>query len=243
MMSRWTVLNMLLAATAALLAVQIARVWMRSIPQTSALADEDVRPRREGKPKGQSIRKDDSQADVAVITSLDVFDPSRQPIGLVTEVAAPVEVPPPTGIELVGIRSIAGDREAFVRDASQGNAQRRVRTGDDVAGYTVQSIDPTSVELGNATGQRVTLALQLARSGGKPGMPATARPPVPAGAAAATASVANASPQEAANAAMQQRIEQRWNQRRAQMQQHRQPPRPPAPRNAPRSAAAMPPHA
>jgi hypothetical protein len=162
---RWTVVNGLLLAIVALLGVQIARTWMRAVPPLrvpSGVAEE--RSRRDAKGKPAVVPRGEQTSEmVATITNLDLFDQSRQALGTATA-AAVVEVPPPTGIELVGVRLLGGDEEAFIRDASQQNAQRRVRTGDEVAGYTVQTINPTNVELGNANGQTVTLWLQLTPS-------------------------------------------------------------------------------
>jgi hypothetical protein len=226
LISRWTMVNLLLLAIVALLAVQIGRTWTQTVPPLRTPASGDAAPRRDAKPKAQPAPADEAEGDVALITSLDLFDQSRQAPGTVTAAAVPVEAPPPTGIEVVGIRSIAGDQEAFIRDASQGNAQRRVRTGDEVAGYTVQSIDATNVKLGNATGGTVTLYLQLALSGG--GRPGTAGAvlgrPAPAGTPSAVVPPANVPaqasrtpPMDPASVAMQQRVEERWNQRRQLM--------------------------
>jgi hypothetical protein len=191
---RWTVINLVLVTIVALLGVQIGRTWMRTVPplRAPAAGPADAAPRRETKAKPSAARSDKADEDVALITSMDLFDMSRKAVGA-EEAVAPVDVPPPTGVDVVGIRLIAGDQEAFIRDASQQNAQRRVRTGDEVAGYTVQTIRPTSVELVNPTGQTVTLWLQLSPSGGaKPGGAQAAgvrRPvPVPTAAGGAVAS-------------------------------------------------------
>lgn len=175
MIGRWTVLNVVLVLIVVLLGIQITRTWMRTVPPLRtpvAAGPAEPAPRREPKGKTQPARGENGAEQVALITSMDLFDSSRQAVGTAGPAEA-VEVPPPTGIELVGIRLFAGDEEAFIRDASQANAQRRVREGDEVAGYTVQAINPTNVELGNPTGQTVTLWLQLAPSGGaaKPGGP------------------------------------------------------------------------
>jgi len=210
-MSRWTMVNLLLVAVVALLAVQIGRTWTRTTPPLRAPASGDAPPRRDARPKAQSARANEAEEDVALIASLDLFDQSRQALGVVSDAAVPVEAPPPTGIEVVGVRSIAGDQEAFLRDASQGNVQRRVRMGDEVAGYTVQSIDATNVKLGNATGGTVTLYLQLALSGGGksgvaasvPGRPAPAGTPTAvAPPPSAPAQASRTPPMDPASAAM-----------------------------------------
>jgi hypothetical protein len=191
---------------------------MRAVPPLrtpAATAPGDVAPHREAKAKPSSARSEKADEDVALITSMDLFDMSRQAVGAAGAVT-PVEVPPPTGIEVVGIRVIGGDPEAFIRDASQQNAQRRVRTGDEIAGYTVQAINPTNVELGNPTGQSVTLWLQLSPSGGAtPGSPQTgarrvAAPPPPAAAGGAVSSgVVRSPPTDPAAVRQQQRLQAR----------------------------------
>ena len=183
MIGRWTVLNVVLVAIVVLLGVQITWTWMRAVPPLRvpvAMDPADPAPRREPKSKPQTAHGENGAEQVALITSMDLFDVSRQAVGAAGVDVAVVEVPPPTGIDLVGIRLLAGDPEAFIRDASQQNGQRRVREGDEVAGYTVQAIKPTSLELGNPAGQTVTLWLQLAPSGARAGVPqAGGRPGVP----------------------------------------------------------------
>ena len=229
MISRWTVLNGVLVAIVALLAVEIGRTWMRAVPPLRMPAAGDGTPRRDAKARPVAGRADKIEEDVALITNMDLFDQSRQAPGTTTELAAPVEIPPPTGIDVVGIRLIGDDPEAFIRDASQGNAQRRVRTGDEIAGFTVQSINATAIELGNANGQNVTLYLQLAPSaaGAKPGVPAAAgarRPGTPAPAAAGAAAQqggARNPPMDPAALRQQQRLQQR-QQRLQQLRQQKQ---------------------
>jgi hypothetical protein len=101
-----------------------------------------------------------------------------------------------------------------------------VRTGDEVAGYTVHGIHATNVELGNTTGQMVTLYLQLAPSrGGNPGVPgagprrpAAAGPPTAPPPSSGAGAQATRTPPVDEDAAMRRRMEERWNQRRLQQQ-------------------------
>jgi len=167
---RWTVLNGVLLAVVLLLGVQIARTWMRTVPPMRTPAPDTAEvPRRDGKKRTVTERGEQMDQMVALITSQDLFDASRQAIG--SGAVSVTEVPPPTGIELVGIRLLGGDQEALIRDQSQQNTQRRVRAGDEVAGHTVQAINATNVELLNPNGQAVTLWLQLAPSAAKPAVP------------------------------------------------------------------------
>jgi len=177
MIGRWTVLNGVLLAVVLLLGVQIARTWMRAVPpMRTPVPDTAEGPRRDPRKRTVTERNEQTEEIVALITTQDLFDASRQAVG--SGPATVAEIPPPTGIELVGIRLLGGDQEALIRDQSQQNTQRRVRAGDEVAGHTVQAINATNVELLNPNGQAVTLWLQLAPSAAKPAVPG--RPGVPA---------------------------------------------------------------
>lgn len=237
MIGRWTVLNGVLLAVVVLLGVQIARTWMRAVPPVRALAPEATDgARREPKKRPAAERTEQTDQVVALITSQDLFDASRQALGSGPAVVA--ELPPPTGIELVGIRLLGGDQEALIRDQSQQNAQRRVREGDEVAGYTVQAINPTNVELANGDGQAVTLWLQLApsaapKAGGVPGRPGAPAPgprpggvppPPPPRAAVAGQQVQPVAPPIDPRAAERQRQRQQRLQRRGGAVQPNLPP-------------------
>jgi hypothetical protein len=225
------VLNVVLGLFVVLLGVQVTRTWMRTVPAMRVPVAAPGEPAKRREPRSKAAgRGENGEEQVALITSMDLFDSSRQAVGLAVESTVAVEMPPPTGIEVVGIRLLAGDQEAFIRDASQANAQRRVREGDEVAGYTVQAINPTNVELGNAAGQSVTLWLQLAPSAGaKPGGPAGgARPggapvPRPGGPAGPMrAGVAAGQPGAVARPPIDPTAAQRQRQRQQQLQRQRQ---------------------
>jgi hypothetical protein len=92
------------------------------------------------------------------------------------------ETGPPTGVTVVGVRIFGGDREVFVTDASGGaGGQRRLRVGDEVAGYTVKTIEATSVTLSSPSGDLVTMPLTLEKGkgggGGGGASPPVARAP------------------------------------------------------------------
>jgi hypothetical protein len=228
---RWTVLNIVLGLMVLLLGIQTARTWMRAVPPVRAPAPGPADPvaRREGKAKPAPARGGGGDEQVALITSMDLFDPSRQAVGESGSTVAAVEVPPPQGIEVVGIRLIAGDQEAFIRDVNAQNAQRRVRTGDEVAGHTVQAINATNVELLNPSGQSVTLWLQLSPSAGaKPaagGVAARPATPTSAGRSSAAVAAPKAAPLDPVQAQIQRRRErqQRIRQQRAPAPANRPP--------------------
>src|SRR5262249_20020321 len=123
---------------------------------------------------------------VATIVDKDLFDPSRQKASEEVKPPPPKETAPPPGLTVVGIRML-GDRdsEAFITDASQANQQRRLRVGDQVGGYTLKTIQPSRVILASATGDTITLALAVDKSGG--GAPRPGGPPRPGQPAAANA--------------------------------------------------------
>jgi hypothetical protein len=161
-MRRWVIVNVLLALVVALLATAIARTWAAALrpiavaPRSPAAppvapTPPSEREKRRGD-KGGPRAPQTPEAMVALVTEKDLFDPSRRP--QTTEDSAsgtgPVAkvVDPPTGVTVVGVRIIGKDREVFVSDASAGAAtQRRLRLGDEVAGYTVKAIDADAVTL------------------------------------------------------------------------------------------------
>ena len=57
---------------------------------------------------------------------------------------------------------------------TEAGAQKRLRTGDQVAGYTVKAIDPGGVTLTSPSGDTVTMPLVVDAKGAAP-----AKPPVP----------------------------------------------------------------
>src|SRR5262249_27599119 len=121
------------------------------------------------------------------------------------EVKAEAQVPvtkPPDGVTVVGVRIFGKDREVFVNDATQNPAVgRRLRSGDQIAGYTVKGIEPTAVTLASPSGDPVVVPLTLDKGGkaGAPGGPPRppGRPPQPGQAPASPA----AGPQGASPAA------------------------------------------
>jgi hypothetical protein len=198
MMRRWVILNVVLGLIVLGLGVQIVRTWARTLPPVEARAPGKVSdgPARtgEGGKRGKRAQADKStQTPTALVTAIvnkDLFDPSRtKPSETVQVVATPHVTEPPPGISLVGVRLFGRDREGFILDATQANAQRRIRSGDTVGNFTVKSIRNSSVVLVSAAGDYVTLSLEIDKSKtpGAPGAPgAPVRPgrpraPGPAG--------------------------------------------------------------
>jgi hypothetical protein len=182
-MRRWAIINVLLGLIVALLAVQIVSTWARSLPRLEERQRQPAPPAAEPREaKGRrSAEKAPATPDaqVTAITEKDLFDPSRRPppedggAAAVAQEAAPL--PPPSGVAIVGIRLLHGEREAFIQDATQQNKQRRLRVGDQLQSYTVKEITDAQVILAAPTGQSVTMDVELKKSGGgrgpAPGVP------------------------------------------------------------------------
>lgn len=198
MMRRWMMLNGVLVVIVLGLAVQIVRTWARALPPVEARSAGRVAepaPRGEGGKRGKRGAQADKapQTPAALVTAIvnkDLFDPSRSRASEESRPAVvAVEVTPPPGISLVGVRMFGKDREGFILDATQGNTQRRIRLGDTVGNFTVKTIRTSSVVLAAGTGEYVTLTLEVdkAKAGG-----GAAPPPPRAGRAQAAAAAAGA---------------------------------------------------
>jgi len=190
-MGRWTIINGLLAVIVLLLGFQIMRTWARGLPPVevppapAAPAPAAGEPHEKGKRAAEKASARAQQTPATLVTAIvekDLFDPSRHPPAPdeVKVEAAVAVTKPPDGVTVVGVRIFGKDREVFISDASQNPAVgRRLRAGDQVAGYTVKAIDPTGVTLLSPSGDAVPLPLTLdkGRAGqAQPGAPV--RPPI-----------------------------------------------------------------
>jgi hypothetical protein len=191
-MGRWALLNGLLGVIVLLLGLQIAWTWSRTLPPVDLAAREAAEPTPlpgDG-PKGERRSRrgaDKAPASPAVLVTTihnkDLFDPSRQKASDEVKVAAPKETGPPPSLTLSGVRILGKDREAFIVDttAPAGQQLKRMRSGDQVSGYSVKSIEPTRVTLTSASGDLIKLKLEIEKAGGgTPGVPtAPGTPPRP----------------------------------------------------------------
>jgi hypothetical protein len=183
-MRRWAIINVLLGLVVALLALEIVQTWARGLPAIEAPVRSPV-PERKEKGKRNAAARGAAQAQqappamVASIGERDLFDPSRRAPTEEAKVEAPKESGPPAGLTVVGVRIFGKDREVFITDATQGNAQRRLRVGDQVVGYTIKAISPTGLTLTAPSGDAVTMPLEVEkgkgqavpRAPGRPGQP------------------------------------------------------------------------
>ena len=189
-MGRWTIVNAVLGIMVALLGFEIARTWAQRLPPVEVpaagappAADPPAEPHEKGGKRGSdknAARAPQTPATmVAAINEKDLFDPSRRPPSPeeVKVEVAPV-TKPPDNVTVVGVRIFGKDREVFMNDATQTPAAgRRLRLGDQIAGFTVKAIEPTGVVLTSPSGDTVSMPLTLdkSKSGAQPGQPGTPR--------------------------------------------------------------------
>ncbi|GEM_PF-1269929 len=183
-MGRWVIINAILAVLVVLLAAEIARTWTRRLPvvdvaarpPAAAVPPEKHDARKHGGEKSGGGADQTPAALVTAIVEKDLFDPSRQkpPDDAKAAATAAVErkVDPPAGVTLVGISIVGGEREAYVLDANQQNQQRRLHVGDQIAGYTVHSIDAGAIQLISPSNDPVPMPLLVGKKGG-PAAPGT----------------------------------------------------------------------
>jgi hypothetical protein len=185
-MRRWGIINGLLGLIVALLLVQIAGTWARSLPKPEERPRQPppapaAEPREKGRRSGDKGGPRTAPAPEAVVSAIsdkDLFDPTRRPppeTGTAQAAVQEAPPPPPSGVAVVGIRLLQGEREAFIQDATQQNKQRRLRVGDQLQSYTVKEITDTQVILAAPNGQPLTRDVELRKSGGARG-PAPAVP-------------------------------------------------------------------
>jgi len=178
MMRRWAIVNILLGIVASLLAFEIARTWARALPvvEIEARTPAPVEaPRKSPRAEGAGPRAQQPDGLVTAIVEKNLFDPSRSPpaVEAVEVQAAPV-TKAPDGVTIVGVRIFGEDREVFVSDTTQGSAvPRRLRTGDQVAGYTITAIEPNAVSLRSPSGDAVRMPLVPGKGSTVPAKPPT----------------------------------------------------------------------
>ena len=192
-MGRWAIVNTLLGIIVALVGYEIVRTWARGLPKApiaESAASPPPAPVPEPREKGKRGRAEKAGALAqqtpavlaAAITDKDLFDPSRRPPSPEDTTAASVPVTkPPDNVTVVGVRIFGkGDREAFVNDGTQGGAvTRRLRVGDQLAGYTLKAIDRTAVTLTSPSGDVVSMPLTVVKWTAQPAPPGVQRPPMP----------------------------------------------------------------
>jgi hypothetical protein len=156
-MKRFRIVNILLLALIALAGWRTYEVWRRQAPTALPSGEEAAKV----EPLPPPPRNPPVTQIVTVIAEKDLFDPSRQ-AGGVSSAPVPEQTPaPPPTLKLAGVILMDGEKEAVFADASQGNKQRRMRVGEEISGYRLQSIDEQNVSLVNGAGEEVRLTLLL----------------------------------------------------------------------------------
>src|SRR6266550_1408528 len=173
-MRRWAIVNTLLGIIVALMGFEIVHTWARGLPR-GAPAESAA---------SAALAHQTPAMLVSAIAEKDLFDPSRRPPSVEDTTTAAVPVTkPPDNVSVVGVRIFGKDREAFVSDGTQGQAiTRRVRTGDQIAGYIVKAIERTAVTLTSPSGDVVSMPLTLDAGKAQPSGPRQATPvrqPIP----------------------------------------------------------------
>jgi hypothetical protein len=166
-MRRVLILNLLLLAIVAVLAVQIVSLWWGGEPEVEAVAPREAKAQKLDIPK---VDRRPPPANLASqIADKDLFDQSRT--GAEPGAAAVVTTEPlrPLTLVLLGVSGGEPEREALVKDQTQPKPQW-IRRGEDVGGYKLGRIDPTSIVMVGPGGEEITLVINVEKA--KAGQPA-----------------------------------------------------------------------
>lgn len=156
-MRLWSVINLILGLAVVFLALQIAYTWQRRLPPVRLRAQRQLR----GHPPALPGLVPDRPPEGAVkeIAEHNLFDPGRSEVQSAASAQAPAG--PPPGVTLTGVRIVGGDREALMTEGPGSPEQRRLREGDEIAGYKVRSIQASRVVLVSPSGEEISLPLVL----------------------------------------------------------------------------------
>jgi hypothetical protein len=174
-MRRVLILNLLLLAIVAVLVVQIVALWWGGEPEAEIAAPREAKAQKLDVPKVD--RRPPPPNLATQIADKDLFDQSRtaaQSGGTTSAVTAePVR---PLTLVLLGVSGGGPEREALVKDQTQPKPQW-IRQGEEVGGYKLGRIDPTSIVMLGPGGEEITLVINVEKA--KAGQPAA--PMGPAG--------------------------------------------------------------
>jgi hypothetical protein len=165
-MRRVLILNLLLLAIAAVLVVQIVSLWWARAPEAVAVAPREAKAQKVEVPKVD--RRPPPPNLAKQIADKDLFDQSRTAPqeGTATVVAAePIR---PLTLVLLGVSGGGPEREALVKDQTQPKPQW-IRQGEEVGGYKLGRIDPTSIVMVGPGGEEITLVINVEKA--KAGQP------------------------------------------------------------------------
>jgi hypothetical protein len=167
-MRRVLILNILLVAIIAVLIFQIVTLWWVHEPEAEAVAPKDTKPQKVDLPKVD--RRPPPPNLATQISDKDLFDQSRQGVkeGAAAAAAAPAEPVRPLTLVLLGVSGGGPEREALVKDQTQPKPQW-LRQGEEVGGYKLGRIDPTSIVMVGPGGEETTLVINVEKAkGGQP---------------------------------------------------------------------------
>jgi hypothetical protein len=166
-MRRVLILNILFLAIAAVLVVQIVSLWWAGQPEAETAAPRDAKAQKVDVPRVE--RRPPPPNLAAQIADKDLFDQSRT--GPPAGSAAPVVAEPvrPLTLVLLGVSGGGPEREALVKDQTQPKPQW-LRQGEEVGGYKLGRIDPTSIVMVGPAGEEITLVINVEKA--KAGQPA-----------------------------------------------------------------------
>jgi hypothetical protein len=167
-MRRVLILNLLLLAIVAVLVVQIVSLWWAREPEAEAVAPREAKAQKLDLPK---VDRRPGPPNLATqISDKDLFDQSRtgaQPGQAAA--AAPTEPVRPLTLVLLGVSGAGPEREALVKDVAAPKPQW-LRQGEEVGGYKLGRIDPTSIVMVGPAGEETTLYINVEKA--KAGAPA-----------------------------------------------------------------------
>ena len=186
-MRRVLILNLLLLAVVAGLVVQIVSLWWAGEPEAVVVAPREAKMQKVDLPK---VDRRPAPPNLATqISDKDLFDQSRKGQEASATGAATVSTEPvrPLTLVLLGVSGAGPEREALVKDQAAPKPQW-LRQGEEVGGYKLGRIDPTSIVMVGPGGEETTLFINVekAKAGGPAAMtgPAGIQPtPTPGGAA------------------------------------------------------------
>lgn len=185
-MRRVLILNLLLLAILAVLVVQIVSLWWAGEPEAEVAAPREAKAQKLDLPK---VDRRPAAPNLAThIADKDLFDQSRTSLSP-GQAASSVSTEPvrPLTLVLLGVSGSGPEREALVKDQTAPKPQW-LRQGEEVGGYKLGRIDPTSIVMVGPGGEETTLVINVEKAkGGQPAAltgPAGIQPtPAPGGVA------------------------------------------------------------
>jgi hypothetical protein len=167
-MRRVLILNLLLLAIVAVLVVQIVSLWWGGEPEVEVVAPREAKAQKLDIPKVD--RRPPPPNLASQIADKDLFDQSRTGAEPGPAAAAVTTEPVrPLTLVLLGVSGGGPEREVLVKDQTQPKPQW-LRRGEDVGGYKLGRIDPTSIVMVGPGGEEITLVINVEKA--KAGQPA-----------------------------------------------------------------------